>query len=175
MEEAAPSSLSNKSLSDLALEGQKQLEASVNAAHQILESLHEVLNNPSLWVVPSAMPQSHLPTTGADSSSGAKNSESRAGGSEATAVLQQLPEPGWAALDDARLRYRSSTAALRAVLTAIFTNPQMREGEEPAANSEEKKDDEGDLQKLEQRASELREVSYIVLVYSFCPVILRLS
>lgn len=92
-----------ESMQELAAEGQKHLEGTVDAAHDILASLNEVLCNPVLWAQP--VPES--------------SSSSKPGG----APPQQ--EQGWLALETGRLRYKSTTAALRASINNIFNKPQV--------------------------------------------------
>lgn len=146
------------------MDGQKVLEATVEAAHETLGSMNEVLCNPALWVTSSSSTtttsSSTVQTAGAPSvaaadppdSAAAKVEANKAGAAEGLA--QQ--EAGWAALDEARLRLRSSATSLRTVITAIFNSPQMREQEDPS-NSLTDKSDPAEVERLEQRASELRE------------------
>eukprot|EP00250_Pteridium_aquilinum_P035526 c9586_g1_i1 orf=591-1220(-) len=178
MEEAlAVSPAAPKSLQELAMEGQKALEATVEAAHETLASMNEVLCNPALWSTSSSSIAATNSTSGAigvtpaSSSSGAAaqlaGSASAAGDStELTAsridasktgaegLAQQ--EAGWAALEDARLRLRSSAGSLRSVITSVFSSSQMREQEDPS-NSLSDKSDPAEVEKLEQQVLALRE------------------
>ncbi|BBN04174.1 hypothetical protein MPTK1_3g02360 [Marchantia polymorpha subsp. ruderalis] len=121
-----------ESMQELAAEGQKHLEGTVDAAHDILASLNEVLCNPVLWAQP--VPES--------------SSSSKPGG----APPQQ--EQGWLALETGRLRYKSTTAALRASINNIFNKPQMRAQE---GDSGQDKGSAADLDQLEKQAARLRE------------------
>lgn len=89
------------SLQEQAIEGQRHLEATVDAAHDILESLNEVLCNPGLWTQP------------------VPDIVSKPGG----VPMQQ--EQSWLSLDAGRLRYKSTTSALRASINNIFNKPQV--------------------------------------------------
>ncbi|KAL3684224.1 hypothetical protein R1sor_002246 [Riccia sorocarpa] len=120
------------SLRDDALDGQRHLEGTVQAAHEILASLNEVLCNPVLWTQPAP-----------DTSNGSKP-----GGTPP----QQ--EQGWLALETGRLRYKATTAALRASVNNIFSKLQIRAQE---GNSGEEKASAGDLEQLETQAAQLRE------------------
>ncbi|KAL2636176.1 hypothetical protein R1flu_007655 [Riccia fluitans] len=117
-----------ESLQDDALEGQRHLEGTVQAAHEILASLNEVLCNPLLWTQP-------VP----DASNGSKP-----GGTSP----QQ--EQGWLALETGRLRYKATTAALRASINNIFNNPQEGDSDEDKASG-------ADLEQLETQVAQLRE------------------
>lgn len=135
-----------KSLQGLSMEGQKVLEATVEAAHETLGSMNEVLCNPALWVTTSAAQPALA------NSDGSSKVEGRQGGDGLT---QQ--EAGWAALDEARVRLKNSTTTLRGVITSIFNSPQMREQEADVSSIGTDKSDPVEVEKLEQRVSELRE------------------
>lgn len=104
-----------KSKQELGLEGQRHLEETINAAFQILSSMNDELCNPTLW---SANSNGHstaaLDGTGdASVDSSSHSSEGTGGGS------------GGGALDEARLRYRSAVASLRACIAAIPSSTQV--------------------------------------------------
>ncbi|EFJ36648.1 hypothetical protein SELMODRAFT_437764 [Selaginella moellendorffii] len=103
----------------MAIEGQKQLEIAVQSAHQILNSLNEVLSNPALW---------------------------EGGGKE---------EAGWAAVDDARQKYKAATTALRGIVAAIFNHPQMMSLD--VDSTVEKAVDQAEIDRLQKQTVELRE------------------
>lgn len=81
----------SKTTQELAMEGHKYLEETIEYAFQILSSMNDELCNPVLW------------STSPSSSNAA---------SDAAA-----PTPG--ALEEARYRYKNAVAALRTILTAI--------------------------------------------------------
>ncbi|KAH7430709.1 hypothetical protein KP509_08G010700 [Ceratopteris richardii] len=165
MEEAPASE--TKSLQELAIEGQRALEATVQAAHETLASMNEVLCNAALWstssstsstvtnatVSASAASVSGAPTnTGASAAS--ETATPRTDASKSNAEGSSHQEAGWGSLDEARVRLRSSATSLKAVISAIFNSPQMRE-DIPAGLSD--KTDPAEIEKLEERASALRE------------------
>lgn len=124
-----------RSLQELAMEGQAVLESTIEAAHETLRSMNEVLCNPALWITAPQL-------------------------ADAAKVVEGLaaqPEAGSAALDEARVRLRSSTTALKSVITSIFNSPQMKEQEADPPNGVAEKCDPAAVEKLEQRVSDLRE------------------
>eukprot|EP01018_Ginkgo_biloba_P013815 Gb_14021 [translate_table: standard] len=134
----------SKSCQELALEGQKYLEATVEAAHQILASMNEELCNPSLWLTNNSHNSTATETTNTDGSAGRDN------------LAQQEISGG--ALEDARFRYKNAVTSLRGVINVISKSPLMKpqEGDTTMATSENKAD-QVEIQRLEQRANELRE------------------
>nr|GEW80002.1 mediator of RNA polymerase II transcription subunit 30 [Tanacetum cinerariifolium] len=125
---------SSKSTQELAMEGQKHLEDTIESAFQILSSMNHELCNPNLWSPSPSTSNNgvHLHTNGGDS----HHSEISGGG----------------ALDEARLRYKASVAALRSVLVAI---PNSRKAK--AYDIDPMSTDDMDAEKLEERASALRK------------------
>ncbi|KAG0457962.1 hypothetical protein HPP92_023119 [Vanilla planifolia] len=114
--------MAGKSTQELGVEGQRHLEETINAAFQILSSMNEELCNPFLWATPStpaggapAYPQLNTP---GDISSEISIHQPDAGGSGGGGGA------GGGALDEARLRYKSAVASLRAVLAAIPCSSQ---------------------------------------------------
>ncbi|XP_058093165.1 mediator of RNA polymerase II transcription subunit 30 [Magnolia sinica] len=128
-----------KSAQELAVEGQKHLEDTIEAAFQILSSMNDELCNPALWSTPAS--------TGAQSSNGTDGSD-----------LSHQMDLGGGALEDARLRYKSAVAALRAVLTAI---PNSQKGKPhdlgAAASALDSKTDAAEIERLEERAANLKK------------------
>ena len=111
-EQSVNGTLSNpKTAQDLAIEGQKHLEETIEYAFQILSSMNDELCNPSLW---STSPNGNAPS----SSSGGANSDANSDSSFQHAESGVAGATG-GALEDARLSYKKSVAALRSVLTAI--------------------------------------------------------
>ncbi|KAH9307216.1 hypothetical protein KI387_035127, partial [Taxus chinensis] len=112
----------NRRCEELAVEGQKHLEGTVEAAHEILVSMNQELCNPSLWMHPSSRDQ-------------------------------DLPlGSGGGALEDARLRYKTSVFSLRAIISLISSS---QDGDTMMGT--ENKGDQDEIQILEKRVGELRE------------------
>lgn len=102
---------SAKSTQELAIEGQKHLEDTIESAFQILSSMNDELCNPNLWSNNNSSPSVNVGSSNGDASS-----------SDATHQF----ESGGGALDEARLRYKSSVAALRSVLIAIPNSTKVQ-------------------------------------------------
>lgn len=105
-----------KTRQELAMEGQKQLEETIDAAFQILSSMNDELCNPTLWSTP---PSSNSSSNHHSLTNGDVSYDSTTG-----SVAHHF-EMGGGALDEARLRYKSSVAALRNLLASIPTSPQV--------------------------------------------------
>ena len=103
-----------KATQELALEGQKHLEETIESAFQILSSMNDELCNPTLWSTPPP------PATAASSHSSASLN-----GDASSDFSHHMEIAGGGALDDARLRYKSSVASLRAVLNAIQSSQKV--------------------------------------------------
>ncbi|KAI3759498.1 hypothetical protein L6452_07368 [Arctium lappa] len=146
MEETSSSTITNqKSTQELAMEGQKHLEDTIESAFQILSSMNDELCNPHLWSTSSPPPPNssnghHAPSNGVSN------------GDATSSDTTHHFEMGGGALDEARLRYKSSVAALRSVLTAI---PNSRKAK--AYDIDPISTDDLDAEKLEERASALRK------------------
>ncbi|PKA59703.1 Mediator of RNA polymerase II transcription subunit 30 [Apostasia shenzhenica] len=137
--------MAEKSAQELGLEGQRYVEEAINAAFQILSSMNDELCNPVLWATPSASTggvsaAGQLPVGSGDISSDTSLHAPDVGGGGSV---------GGGALDDARLRYKSAVASLRAVLAAIPCSSQNGELES--------KVDQAEVDKLEGRAAVLRK------------------
>ncbi|RYR48141.1 hypothetical protein Ahy_A07g034131 isoform A [Arachis hypogaea] len=119
-------SSSSRTTQELAMEGQKYLEETIEYAFQILSSMNDELCNPVLWSIasPSAAssasplhhnngPSSHSSNGGAgDAASDNSNHHAESG-----AVGGGAGAGG--ALEEARFRYKNAIASLRNVLEAI--------------------------------------------------------
>ncbi|CAH9088091.1 unnamed protein product [Cuscuta epithymum] len=103
-----------KTTQELAMEGQKHLEETIEAAYQILSSMNDELCNPSLWSITSPSNSTISPTASANtnalSQNGVGNGDSASEGSVSGGVGAGL---GNGALEEARFRYKNSIAALR--------------------------------------------------------------
>ncbi|KAI7736811.1 hypothetical protein M8C21_015817 [Ambrosia artemisiifolia] len=127
---------SQKSTQELAIEGQKHLEDTIESAFQILSSMNEELCNPNFWSTSS-------PSTNVNGHHAPPNGD---------ATSSDVVETGGGALDEARLRHKASVAALRTVINTI---PYSRKAK--AYDNDSMSTDELDAEKLEERASELRK------------------
>lgn len=105
-----------KTRQELAMEGQKQLEETKDAAFQILSSMNDELCNPTLWSTPPTSNPNSNHHTLTNGSNGDVSFDSTTG-----SVAHHF-ELGGGALDEARLRYKSSVAALRNLLASIPTS-----------------------------------------------------
>ncbi|KAH1131384.1 hypothetical protein J1N35_002762 [Gossypium stocksii] len=154
-----PTNSSNKTTQELASEGLKHLEETIEAAFQILSSMNDELCNPALW---STNPTTNTTTTntaapnGSSLSNGAVlgNGDSSSDGGHHL-EMGGIGGSGNGALDEARLRYKNSVAALRTVLTAI-PNSQKAKAFETGSTATSPAD-EADIEKLEEEASNLRK------------------
>ncbi|XP_028111640.1 mediator of RNA polymerase II transcription subunit 30-like isoform X2 [Camellia sinensis] len=100
-----------KNTQELAMKGQKHLEETIESAFQILSSMNDELCNPTLW---STSPSSSSINNGHHlSTSHASNGDS------ASDSAHHFEMGGAGALDEARLRFKSSVASLRFILAAI--------------------------------------------------------
>ncbi|XP_030531121.1 mediator of RNA polymerase II transcription subunit 30 [Rhodamnia argentea] len=133
-----------KSTQELAVEGQKHLEDTIESAFHILSSMNDELCNPSLWSAPSSASGGSLLLNG-DSSSDSSHHLDFAGS-------------GGGALDEARLRYKNSVASLRAVLAAIPTSRKAKSFDPGASMSSSiPLVDQVEMESLEEQASNLRK------------------
>ncbi|VFR01468.1 unnamed protein product [Cuscuta campestris] len=146
----------SKSTQELAMEGQKHLEETIEAAYQILASMNDELCNPALWsITTSCSNTTNSPIVAANSNNslsqnGAGNGDSVYDGTGHGSVRSVK---GNGALDEARFRYKSSIAALREVLAAISISREAKAFETSSGSPE----DEADVEKLEVQASNLRK------------------
>lgn len=130
----------SKTTQELAMEGQKYLEETIENAFQILSSMNDELCNPVLWSTsPSASSSPNADATSENSNHHADATTAAAGGG--------------GALEQARSRYKKAVAALRTILTAI---PNSQKANAFNASSAASPADEAEIDKLEERASSLR-------------------
>ncbi|CAH9122697.1 unnamed protein product [Cuscuta epithymum] len=143
-----------KTTQELAMEGQKHLEETIEAAYQILSSMNDELCNPSLWSITSPSNSTISPTASANtnalSQNGVGNGDSASEGSVSGGVGAGL---GNGALEEARFRYKNSIAALREVLAAIPNSQEAKAFESSTASPV----DESGVEGLEEKASNLKK------------------
>jgi hypothetical protein len=111
---------------EMAVEGQRHLEETIAAAFQILVSMNDELCNAGLWssssvsfaaaAAAAAGSQHHHSATPPPPPHSADSDAADAGGA---------PGPG-GSLDEARHRYKSAVAALRASISAVSSCAQVR-------------------------------------------------
>ncbi|XP_043696368.1 mediator of RNA polymerase II transcription subunit 30-like isoform X3 [Telopea speciosissima] len=137
MMEEKPVISNAKNTQELAEEGLKYLEDTIESAFQILSSINDELCNPALWS-----------TTSATHSSNGNNSDV----SDSTHHV----ETGGGTLEEARLRYKSSVASLREVLSAIPNSLKACETDSTIGTSESQ-EDQAEIEKLEKQVTNLRK------------------
>ncbi|XP_068312267.1 mediator of RNA polymerase II transcription subunit 30-like [Pyrus communis] len=145
---------------ELAMEGQKHLEETIEAAFQILSSMNDELCNPTLWSSTGTAssnaangPSSHSNGVNNGDSSSSENTSSHYHGD-----LVGAGGPGTGgALEEARFRYKNSVGLLRAVLAAIPKSRKATSKTSSTAVGSESPADEAELEKLDERASNLRK------------------
>ncbi|KAK1357947.1 Mediator of RNA polymerase II transcription subunit 30 [Heracleum sosnowskyi] len=143
-----------KTRQELAMEGKKQLEETIDAAFQILSSMNDELCNPTLWSTP---PSSNSTSNHQNQHSLSNGSNGDVSFDSTTGSVAHHFEMGGGALDEARLRYKSSVAALRNLLASIPTSQTKRYEMDSTSDSPVSPMDEDDVAKLEERASTLRK------------------
>ncbi|KDP22607.1 hypothetical protein JCGZ_26438 [Jatropha curcas] len=159
MEDTVMSSITlPKTTQELALEGQKHLEETIQAAYQILSSMNDELCNPNLWSTTSSGNSSTVntnttspitaATNGDVASDGGHHLDSGGAGGVGVGTCN-------GALDEARFRYKNSVAALREVLAAIPNSQKAKAFE--TTNSSASPADHAEVEKLEEQASNLRK------------------
>ncbi|KAL3500286.1 hypothetical protein ACH5RR_039379 [Cinchona calisaya] len=161
---------SGKTIQELAIDGQKHLEDTIESAFQILSSMNDELCNPNLWSTNSnPNPNSSAATASAsanvslnNASSGAMSNGHHAAlngdvSSDSSTSSSHQFDIGVGALDDARMRYKSSVASLRSVLTAISNSQKVKDSEMISTSGSGSPADQAEIQKLEEHASALRK------------------
>lgn len=147
------------------MEGQKHLEDTIESAFHILSSMNDELCNPALWSssAPASGPSAAAPSSAAPASNGPLllNGDSSSDSSHHL----DFAGPGGGgggggggALDEARLRYKSSVASLRAVLTAIPSSHKAKSFDPGASiSSSIPFVDQVEVERLEEQASNLKK------------------
>jgi len=113
-EQSINGTMTTKTTQDLAIEGHKYLEETIQHAFKILSSMNDELCNPVWW--------STATSPNAPSSNGDANSENS--GQQTDAAAPSAGAGG--ALDEARLRYKNAVAGLRSVLAAIPNSQKVQ-------------------------------------------------
>ncbi|XP_057810403.1 mediator of RNA polymerase II transcription subunit 30-like isoform X2 [Salvia miltiorrhiza] len=162
------SNYSHKTTQELAVEGQKHLEETIQSAFLILSAMNDELCNAALWSNTSssasaALPGGTNPGGGPasmnnghhDVSSDSSSASSSASASQSHTQHHNSFEIGGGALDEARLQYKASIASLRSVLLAI-SNAQKVKSSESVLTSSGSVADQTEIEKLEEQASILR-------------------
>ncbi|KAK6129750.1 hypothetical protein DH2020_036512 [Rehmannia glutinosa] len=150
-----------KSTQELAIEGQKHLEETIEAGFLILSAMNDELCNPAFWSTTSSA--AHPPNGGGPSSisnghhsnGDVLSDSSSASSSQSHPQHHNSSDIGGGALDEARLQYKSSVTSLRFVLIAI-SNAQKAKIPEAVPTSVSP-DDEMETEKLEEQAAILRK------------------
>ncbi|GER32486.1 mediator of RNA polymerase II transcription subunit [Striga asiatica] len=146
---------------ELAVEGQKHLEETIGAAFLILSAMNDELCNPSLWSTTAPHPPPPAAASNGHQSNGDVLSDSSSASSAVHSshtqhLLHNSSDVGGGALDEARLRYRSSVSSLRSVLAAI-SNAQKAASEAVSSSTSLSPDDEMETEQLEEQAAILRQ------------------
>ncbi|XP_073028796.1 mediator of RNA polymerase II transcription subunit 30 [Primulina eburnea] len=158
----------NKSTQELALEGRRHLEETIDAAFLILSAMNDELCNPSLWSTTNSASLPHNTITGATMSGGQHTngdvlSDSSSSASSSASASQSHPNNhnfdniGGGALDDARLQYKSSVASLRSVLVAISNTQKTKASETVPVSISTSPADQTEIDTLEEHADTLRK------------------
>ncbi|XP_061340204.1 mediator of RNA polymerase II transcription subunit 30 [Gastrolobium bilobum] len=146
-----------KTTQELAMEGHKYLEETIQYAYQILSSMNDELCNPVLWSTSaSASASPNAPSSNGVVSGDAPSDNSSHHADSGAAAASSGGAGG--ALEEARFRYKNAVAALRTILTAIPNSPKAKAFDTGLDASPV---DEAEIEKLEDRASSLRkELAY---------------
>ncbi|XP_057810392.1 mediator of RNA polymerase II transcription subunit 30-like isoform X1 [Salvia miltiorrhiza] len=163
------SNYSHKTTQELAVEGQKHLEETIQSAFLILSAMNDELCNAALWSNTSssasaAPPGGTNPGGGPasmnnghhDVSSDSSSASSSASASQSHTQHHNSFEIGGGALDEARLQYKASIASLRSVLLAISNAQKQVKSSESVLTSSGSVADQTEIEKLEEQASILR-------------------
>ncbi|PNX94508.1 mediator of RNA polymerase II transcription subunit 30-like protein [Trifolium pratense] len=140
-------SITTKTTQDLAIEGLKYLEETIQHAFKILSSMNDELCNPVLWSTsPSNVTSPNAPSSNGDATSDSSSQHADGGASSGGGA--------GGALEEARLRYKNAVTGLRTVLTAIPNSQKANTFDSGSAASPA---DEAEIEKLEEQASSLKK------------------
>ncbi|XP_030493747.2 mediator of RNA polymerase II transcription subunit 30 [Cannabis sativa] len=162
-----------KTTQELAVEGQKHLEDTIEAAFQILSSMNDELCNPALWSTTSASsasassPPSSVNAPSSSLSNGVLavvNGDASASDTTGAHHHGELGGGGAAAgaaggaLGEAQFRYKNAVSSLRAILTSIPTSQTGRPNESGStATGSLSQAEQLEIEKLEERSSNLKK------------------
>ncbi|XP_059292284.1 mediator of RNA polymerase II transcription subunit 30 [Lycium ferocissimum] len=147
-----------KTIQEVAVEGQKHLEDTIEAAHQILSAMNDELCNPSLWsstTTPNTVTSNGAVLSNGHHLNGDVSSDNSSGSNNPSA--QHMDNIGGGALDESRLRYKSSVSSLRSVLTAISNSQKAKALEAASATGSLSAADQAEIEQLEGRVSTLKK------------------
>ncbi|KAL7207409.1 hypothetical protein ACSBR1_029377 [Camellia fascicularis] len=140
-----------KTTQELAMEGQKHLEETIESAFQILSSMNDELCNPTLW---STTPSSANNNNASSINNGYHHSSSHASNGDGSSDSgHHFEMGGGGALEEARLRYKSSVTSLRSILAAIPNSHKAKAYDTGSTTGSSA----SEIEKLEERASVLKE------------------
>ncbi|XP_055819957.1 mediator of RNA polymerase II transcription subunit 30 [Solanum dulcamara] len=166
MEDKGTTMTSPKTIQELAVEGQKHLEDTIEAAHQILSAMNDELCNPSLWSTPNTATSAAAASAGGVAGASAvlsngqqhhSNGDISSDTSSSSSASAQHLDIGGGALDESRMRYKSSIASLRSVLTAISNSQKAKALEAASASGSLSAADQAEIEQLEDRATALKK------------------
>ncbi|CAK9330306.1 unnamed protein product [Citrullus colocynthis] len=149
---------------ELAMDGIKHLEETIESAFQILYSMNDELCNPTLWSTTSTTATTAtsgltIASPNGPSSHSANGVVNGDASSESTSHHTDTSSGGGSgsggALEEARVRYKNSVLALRAILAAI-PNSQKAKAYESGTSGHASPADQSEIDKLEQHLSNLR-------------------
>ncbi|KAH6790923.1 mediator of RNA polymerase II transcription subunit [Perilla frutescens var. frutescens] len=164
------SNYTHKTTQELAVEGQKHLEETIQSAFLILSAMNDELCNAALWSNtssaappgstnpsggPAGMSNGHHPN--GDVSSDSSSASSSASASQSHTQHHNSFDIGGGALDEARLQYKASVASLRSVLLAISNAQKSKASETVLTSTSGSVADQTEIEKLEEQASILRK------------------
>ncbi|XP_060180606.1 mediator of RNA polymerase II transcription subunit 30-like [Lycium barbarum] len=150
-----------KTIQEVAVEGQKHLEDTIEAAHQILSAMNDELYNPSLW---SSTTTPNTVTSNGHHLNGDVSSDNSS--------AQHFDNIGGGALDESRLRYKSYVASLPSISSYFSENlsnldkqlfsrnmkvTKAKALEAASATGSLSAADQAEIEQLEGRASTLKK------------------
>ncbi|KAF3436900.1 hypothetical protein FNV43_RR19653 [Rhamnella rubrinervis] len=158
-----------KTTQELAIEGQKHLEETIESAYLILNSMNDELCNPTLWSTTSSSSPSSTPTAAnghSPYSNGVVNGDASASDNTSAHHHGELGGGGGTggALGEAQARYKISVSSLRSILAAIPSSQKAKAFETGSAATGSASTSEAEIEKLEERASNLRKEGVVILL-----------
>ncbi|CAI9094672.1 OLC1v1030450C1 [Oldenlandia corymbosa var. corymbosa] len=161
----------NKTIQELAKDGEKHLEDTIDSAFLILSAMNDELCNPNLWSVTNSNPNSTAstlasPVINGGATNGMSNGHHFSNGDSISSGSSSPPhhlENAGGALEEARFRYKTAVAALRTVLSAISNSQKVEASELVSITRSCSPDDQGEIEKLEEQALALRKENALCL------------